>query len=96
MKSLPKRVPKDFNSLFKGANPEAIDLMKKMLTFDPINRITVDEALKHPYLKELHYPEDEPAAAQLVSAFDFDFEIYDLKKDDYKDLIYEEIQLYHS
>ncbi len=31
-----------------------------------------------------------------MSAFDFDFEIYSLKKEDYKDLIYEEIMLYHD
>ena len=31
-----------------------------------------------------------------MSAFDFDFEIYSLRKEDYKDLIYEEIMLYHS
>lgn len=31
-----------------------------------------------------------------MSAFDFDFEIYSLKKDDYKDLIFEEIMLYHD
>ena len=31
-----------------------------------------------------------------VSPFDFDFELYSLKKEDYKDLIYEEIMLYHD
>lgn len=31
-----------------------------------------------------------------MSAFDFDFEIYDLKHEDYKDLLYEEVQLYHD
>lgn len=31
-----------------------------------------------------------------MSAFDFDFEVYSLKKEDYKDLIYEEIMLYHD
>ena len=34
---------------------------------------------------------DEP-----VSAYDFDFEKFSLTKEDFKDLIYEEIQLYHS
>ena len=37
----------------------AIDLMKKMLVFDPFKRITVADALEHPYLKELHSPEEE-------------------------------------
>ena len=66
-----------------------------MLIFDPRKRISVLEALKHPYLANLHCEEDEPESESL-SAFDFDFEIYDIKKEDYKNLIYEEIMLYHS
>ena len=31
-----------------------------------------------------------------MSAFDFDFELYNLKKEEYKDLIFEEIMLYHD
>jgi len=31
-----------------------------MLTYDPSDRITVPEALSHPYLKQLHFPDDEP------------------------------------
>jgi hypothetical protein len=70
-------------------------LLKRFLEFDPTKRITVEKALEHPYLENLHVPEDEPTTEQL-SAFDFDYEIYDLKKEEYKDLIYEEILLYHS
>jgi serine/threonine protein kinase len=47
---LPRRKGKDLSNVFKGANPDAIDLIKKMLTFDPAKRITVDEALGHPYM----------------------------------------------
>jgi hypothetical protein len=39
--ALPKREGKNFDELFKGANPLAIDLVKKMLTYDPADRITV-------------------------------------------------------
>jgi serine/threonine protein kinase len=50
VRSLPKRKPKDFNVVFKGANPDAIDIMRRMLTFDPLKRISVQEALEHPYM----------------------------------------------
>ena len=66
-----------------------------MLTYDPGERITVTDALAHGYLAQLHLPDDEPTC-EPVSAFDFDFEKYSLTKDDYKELIYEEIMLYHS
>ncbi len=95
VRQLPKREGKDFDQLFKGGNPDAIDLLKKMLTYDPDDRITVEQALEHPYLKQLHYPDDEPTT-QPVSAFDFDFEKYSLSKEDFKDLMYEEIMLYHE
>lgn len=49
--ALPKREGKNFEELFKGANPQAIDLVKRMLTYDPEDRISVREALEHPYLK---------------------------------------------
>jgi len=37
----------------------ALDLLKKMLAFDFNKRITVEEALGHAYLAELHFPDDE-------------------------------------
>jgi len=91
MKNLPAQKGKDFRELFKGySNPQAIDLIKKMLTFDPARRITIEEALEHPYMERLHYPEDEPTGSP-VHAFDFDFEIYSLKINEYKELIFDEI-----
>ena len=95
MLQLPQRKGKNFDEIFKGANPLAIDLLKKMLTFDPEQRVTVEDALKHDYLKQLHFPDDEPTT-ELVSPFDFDFEKYSLSKEDFKDLMFEEIMLYHS
>jgi serine/threonine protein kinase len=50
IQSLPRRKGKDFNTIFKGSNPDAVDLIKKMLTFDPANRITIEGALQHPYM----------------------------------------------
>jgi len=67
-----------------------------MLTYDPEDRITINNALAHPYLSQLHYPDDEPVMGEIVSAYDFDFEKFNLTKDDFKELIYEEISLYHS
>ena len=46
-----------------------------MLVFDPKQRITVDEALAHPYMERLHFAEDEPVG-EPVKDFDFDFELY--------------------
>lgn len=37
----------------------AIDLLEKMLIFNPAERITVEEALAHPYLEQYYDPTDE-------------------------------------
>ena len=65
-----------------------------MLTFNQCKRATVEECLSHPYLASLHLPEDEPTGRK-VRKIDFEFEMYDLTKEQLKDLIYEEILLYH-
>lgn len=56
------KVPTPFAEQFPGASPMAIDLLSRMLTFDQIKRCTVDEALSHPYLWELHSRAREPVS----------------------------------
>lgn len=71
IRGLRRRPKVPFSSLYKNANPQALDLMEKMLKFDPNQRISVEEALRHPYLRKLHNPETETNCRR---AFNFDFE----------------------
>lgn len=96
MLGLPKRKGQDLNALFSNASANAVDLIRKMLIFDPDKRISVEEALAHPFLEKLHAETDEPVEKETMPPFDFDFELYSLKTSEFKELIYEEIQLYHS
>ena len=52
IRSLPYSPPVRFDKTYPKANPLAIDLLQKMLVFDPKQRITCDEALAHPWLAE--------------------------------------------
>eukprot|EP00607_Mallomonas_marina_P010950 CAMPEP_0182424188 /NCGR_PEP_ID=MMETSP1167-20130531/10299_1 /TAXON_ID=2988 /ORGANISM="Mallomonas Sp, Strain CCMP3275" /LENGTH=341 /DNA_ID=CAMNT_0024603793 /DNA_START=124 /DNA_END=1149 /DNA_ORIENTATION=+ len=83
------RKPPSFDSLFaKGiTSPLALDLISSMLQFHPDDRVTVEEALCHPYLKDFHGQMEEP---ECESLFDFDFERSDTPL--YTDLTREEVQ----
>lgn len=61
-----------FQRLFSNANPDALDLLDRMLAFDPSSRISVEEALEHRYLHIWHDASDEPACP---TTFDFHFEV---------------------
>lgn len=91
---LPKKRSKKIDFVFNECNPLAVDLLKKMLVFNPDKRCTAEEALEHPYFNGLHSPGAEPCA-QPVSLFDFEFEMRELGMEELKDMIYEEILLYH-
>lgn len=65
---------KVFPALFPNANPDALDLLDRMLAFDPTRRISVEEALEHPYLSIWHDASDEP---DCPATFNFDFEVVD-------------------
>lgn len=70
-------------------NPHtALDLLEKMLVFDPRTRITAAEALSHPYLAPYHDPTDEPEADE---PFDWSFNDADLPVDTWKVMMYSEI-----
>ena len=38
--------------MYTNADPKALDLLEKMLTFNPHKRIIVEDALAHPYLEQ--------------------------------------------
>ncbi|KAG2382799.1 hypothetical protein C9374_004766 [Naegleria lovaniensis] len=90
LKQLPRRAGKDFRTIFPNASPAALDLLKKMLHFNPVKRITVEQALEHPYLANLHDPEDEPTCPP----FDFAFED-EAAKGDLKAMLYNEIMAWN-
>ena len=58
LRNLPKKNKVPFSSLFPRASQSALDLLDRMLQFDPSKRITVVEALRHPYLA-VHFKEKD-------------------------------------
>ncbi|TRY60111.1 hypothetical protein DNTS_012010 [Danionella cerebrum] len=68
--SLPQMPKRNFADVFIGANPQAVDLLEKMLVLDTDKRITAAEALAHPYFAQYHDPDDEPEAEPFDQSFE--------------------------
>ncbi|KAJ8331627.1 hypothetical protein BDV3_000474 [Batrachochytrium dendrobatidis] len=93
IRSLPQMPKIPFVNLYSSASELGLEMLEGLLKFDPATRMTVDEALVHPYLEAYHDPGDEPVHDRL---FDFSFEIVE-SMDDMRKLISAEIREYkHS
>jgi p38 MAP kinase len=76
-----RQCPPFDSRLFANIIYIAVDLLERMLVFDPKTRIRAGEALAHEYLAPYHDPTDEPVAQE---KFDWSFNDADLPVDTWK------------
>ncbi|XP_010848131.1 PREDICTED: mitogen-activated protein kinase 4 [Bison bison bison] len=55
-------VKRPLRKLLPEVNSEAIDFLEKILTFNPMDRLTAEMGLQHPYMSPYSCPEDEPTS----------------------------------
>jgi serine/threonine protein kinase len=73
MQRLPRREATPLGTLFPSSSWEAVDLLGKLLAFNPANRITAEAALQHPFFHSLAGTGDNRLAPDPVSfAFEKD------------------------
>jgi serine/threonine protein kinase len=92
MANLPPKPRVDLATLFPEASADALDLLNKMLVFNPAHRITVEDALAHPYMVSLANPDEAPTCS---SPFTFDLELEELSRTMLQELIYNEMTNFH-
>ncbi|XP_054620403.1 mitogen-activated protein kinase 15 isoform X2 [Dunckerocampus dactyliophorus] len=70
--------------------PDALDLLKGLLVFNPDKRLTAEKALQHPYVARFHNPAKEPALTYDVTLpLDDDVQ---LSVEQYRNKLYEMIR----
>jgi len=93
VKSLPKRTKQSWATLYPNANAVGLDLLSKMLTFNPYKRITIEECIAHPYFEDLHNEDAEPVSAEI---FDWAWDSFELTKEKLQSMVYDEAVSFHK
>lgn len=94
IQSLETKEKTPIEELIPCQDANALDLIDRLLDLNPKRRITIDEAIKHPYLESMHDPDDEPVFSGTI---DFEFENDpNLTLEDVKKLILQEISYYNN
>ncbi|CAF0735458.1 unnamed protein product [Rotaria sp. Silwood1] len=93
-------VKKNFNELFgfkydpltkntiSGVSPEGVDLLEHLLSFDPRQRPTVEQALSHRFLEFYHDPMDEPTIEPMID--EHEDAVY--SKEQWKSIVWQMVQ----
>ena len=89
LESIPPTATKPLHDIFPHASAEALDLLRRLLQFNPMKRISAEAALSHPFVSQFHNPDDEPGCDREISIPIDDNTKYTIN--DYREKLYIEI-----
>lgn len=93
--SPPPSEPVDFNLLFPDAGDDAVHLLTGLLNLNPYNRMTVEEAIQHPFVQAFSDPSEESLMPSPPPPMYYDFEQSN-NEDDLKDMVIDEIHSFNA
>ena len=67
LESISVRPQRSLSSILPQASSDAIDLLSRLLVFNPDRRLSVEDAIRHPYLSQFHNSADEPVLHAPIS-----------------------------
>jgi len=91
LKALGTVPAKDWKDLLPTASEEAIDLISKLLHFNPNKRISIDEALRHPFLARYFNEDFVNNGCVCHETLDVEYERRIREKEDIKEEMFKEI-----
>ncbi|EAN85514.1 Mitogen-activated protein kinase 6 [Trypanosoma cruzi] len=89
MKDIRRTHTATFAELLPKASPDALDLVQKLMRFNPNERLTAEQALEHPYVAAFHKVQDEPSAPAPVTISLPDDTRFTMQE--YRERLYQEI-----
>jgi mitogen-activated protein kinase 1/3 len=79
LNAFPPREKINLSTIYPGAGEEAIELLHKILVFNPYFRISLDDCLEHPFFKSMRKADKEQKAAESIQ-FDWEKETLDIPR----------------
>jgi len=84
---------RSFESIYPAAGKDELDLLKRLLAFNPLKRLTVDECLGHPYFDEVR---DKKREVSVKEYLELDFEDKELDEKKLRALFMKELEHYKN
>lgn len=93
LQNIPKAEKKNFKDMYPFPGDEAIDLLNRMLQFNPYKRASLTECLDHPLLADVR---DKRKELKAKTPIVLDFEYEDVNRDILRELFVEEILFFRG
>lgn len=87
---------KSLEDLLPTAPVDGLDLLRRLLQFNPDKRPTAEEVLQHPYVSRFHNPNDEPSLDHQVTpplSDDLQLSVEEYRKKLYEDILQKKSKL---
>ncbi|KAL6063003.1 Mitogen-activated protein kinase [Balamuthia mandrillaris] len=90
LESLPEAQLRSLADIYPHAPEDALDLMAKLLDFNPTKRLSAEQACQHPYVVQFRDPDDEPVCEEAIKIPIDDNHKFSIS--DYRNHLYQDIK----
>lgn len=94
IRDLPSQKVQPISKVFPSASPVELDLLLGMLSFDPVRRLSIDDALAHDFMEDFRGWGDEPTREPLDPS-NFEFERRRINEEALREELFLEALKYH-